>query len=76
MEDFYGQEMNRTTYNLARMNMILHGIHYRNFDLRQEDTLEDPQHIDKRFETVILPHGALFRGAAEGHIRRYLIEGG
>ena len=42
--DFYGQEMNRTTYNLARMNMILHGVHYRNFDLRQEDTLEHPQH--------------------------------
>lgn len=126
--DFYGQEMNRTTFNLARMNMILHGVHYRNFDLKQEDTLERPQHKDLRFEAVvanppfsanwsankihesddrfaqygrlapsskadfafvqhmlyqldengtmavILPHGALFRGAAEGHIRRYLIE--
>lgn len=126
--DFYGQEMNRTTYNLARMNMILHGVHYRNFDLKQEDTLEHPQHQDKKFEAivanppfsakwsankifdsddrfsqygklapaskadfafvqhmlyqlddsgtmaVVLPHGVLFRGAAEGHIRRYLIE--
>jgi type I restriction enzyme M protein len=40
VNDFFGQEMNRTTYNLARMNMILHGVHYRNFDIRQEDTLE------------------------------------
>ena len=126
--NFSGQEMNRTTYNLARMNMILHGVHYRNFDLRQEDTLEHPQHVDKRFEAVvanppfsakwssnplllnddrysqygrlapaskadfafiqhmlhqlddngtmavILPHGALFRGAAEGHIREYIIK--
>jgi len=51
--DFYGQEMNRTTYNLARMNMILHGVHYRQFDIRQEDTLEHPQHLDKRFEAVV-----------------------
>ena len=51
--DFNGQEMNRTTYNLARMNMILHGVHYRNFDLKQEDTLEHPQHADKRFEAVV-----------------------
>lgn len=125
---FYGQELNRTTYNLARMNMILHGIHYRKFDIRQEDTLERPQHIDERFEAivanppfsakwsanslhmsddrfsqygklapsskadfafvqhmihhlhdngqmaVVLPHGVLFRGSAEAHIRKYLIE--
>lgn len=51
--DFYGQEMNRTTYNLARMNMILHGVHYRNFDLRQEDTLVAPQHEGMLFEAVV-----------------------
>ena len=50
---FYRQEMNRTTFNLARMNMILHGIHYRNFDLRQEDTLERPQHEDMKFDAVV-----------------------
>lgn len=126
--EFCGQEMNRTTFNLARMNMILHDVHYRDFDLRQEDTLERPQHGDKKFEAivanppfsakwsatslfetddrfaqygrlapkskadfafvqhmlyhlddngtmaVILPHGVLFRGGAEGVIRRYLIE--
>ena len=128
VSDFYGQEMNRTTYNLARMNMILHGVHYRKFDIKQEDTLEHPQHIEKQFEAIVanppfsaqwsanplfttddrfsqygklapsskadfafvchmihhladngcmalvLPHGALFRGGAEQHIRRYLIE--
>ncbi len=127
---FYGQEMNPTTYNLARMNMILHGVHYQRFDLKNEDTLEHPapEHADMRFEAIVanppfsakwsasaihenddrfsaygklapktkadfafvqhmayhldsgatmacvLPHGVLFRGAAEGHIRRYLIE--
>ncbi len=39
VSNFYGQELNRTTYNLARMNMILHGVHYRKFDIKQEDTL-------------------------------------
>jgi type I restriction enzyme M protein len=110
------------------MNMILHGVHYRKFDIKQEDTLERPQHIDKQFEAivanppfsaqwsanqlfssddrfsqygklappskadfafvqhmiyhlaengimaVVLPHGVLFRGSAELHIRKYLIE--
>jgi len=125
---FYGQESNPTTYNLCRMNMIMHNVHYRKFDIKNEDTLEHPQHIDQRFETivanppfsakwsasplfmsddrfapygklapgskadfafvqhmvhqlddngtmaVVLPHGVLFRGGAEGHIRKYLIE--
>lgn len=128
VSSFYGQELNRTTYNLARMNMILHDVHYRKFDIQQEDTLLKPQHIDLRFEAIVanppfsakwnanasllsddrysqygrlapaskadfafvqhmihqldeagtmaivLPHGVLFRGAAEGHIRQYLIE--
>jgi type I restriction enzyme M protein len=128
VNNYYGQEMNRTTYNLARMNMILHGVHYRKFDIKQEDTLEHPQHIALQFEAIVanppfsaiwsanplftsddrfsqygklapsskadfafvqhmihhladngtmalvLPHGALFRGGAEQHIRRYLIE--
>lgn len=125
---FYGQEMNNTTYNLARMNMILHDVHFAKFDIKQEDTLEHPQHLDERFEAivanppfsanwsaspihmsddrfsqygklapsgkadyafithmiyqlaengtmaVVMPHGVLFRGGAEGHIRKYLIE--
>jgi type I restriction enzyme M protein len=50
---FFGQELNRTTYNLARMNMILHGVHYRQFDLKQEDTLVRPQHDGRQFEAVV-----------------------
>ncbi|MCC9066457.1 type I restriction-modification system subunit M [Flavobacterium piscisymbiosum] len=125
---FYGQEMNPTTYNLCRMNMIMHDVHYKRFDIKNEDTLERPQHYDMRFEAivanppfsanwsasplfmnderfsaygklapsskadfafvqhmvhqlddngtmaVVLPHGVLFRGGAEGHIREYLIK--
>lgn len=125
---FYGQELTSTTYNLARMNMLLHGVNYMNFDIRNDDTLEQPQHLEERFEAivanppysanwsadakfldderfsaygklapkskadfafiqhmiyqlddkgtmaVVLPHGVLFRGAAEGVIRKYLIE--
>lgn len=128
VSNFYGQELNRTTYNLARMNMIMHDVHYRKFDIKQEDTLEHPQHLEHRFEAIVanppfsanwsanplhlnddrfsqygklapsskadfafiqhmiyhlddngtmaivLPHGVLFRGGAEGHIRQYLIE--
>lgn len=125
---YYGQEQNRTTFNLARMNMILHGVHYRDFEIKQDDTLENPQHGDKKFEAivanppfsmdwsadslklnderfapygklapkskadfafiqhmlyhladngtaaVVVPHGVLFRGAAEGHIRQHIIK--
>ena len=126
--NFYGQELNTTTFNMARMNMILHGVKYNDFDIRQGDTLEEPQHKDMKFDAVVanppfsakwsasdsflddsrfsaygklapkskadyafvqhmiyqlnesgtmavvLPHGVLFRGAAELKIRRYLIE--
>ena len=125
---FYGQESNPTTYNLCRMNMIMHDVHYKKFDIKNDDTLERPQHSDQRFEAIVanppfsaewsasplfmsddryapygrlapkgtadfafvqhmihqladngsmacvLPHGVLFRGGAEGHIREYLIK--
>ena len=127
--EFFGQESNPTTYNLCRMNMIMHDVHYKRFDIYNEDTLVNPspKHIDKRFEAIVanppfsanwsasplfmnderfsaygklapkskadfafvqhmihqlddngtmacvLPHGVLFRGAAEGHIRKFLI---
>jgi type I restriction enzyme M protein len=130
VSEFYGQELTRTTYNLARMNMILHDVHYREFNIQHDDTLENPQHLDKRFEAIVAnppfsaiwkgeanplnstderfsqygrlapktkadyafiqhmiyqladngimacvaPHGVLFRGAAEGHIRKYIIK--
>uniref|UniRef100_UPI0028ECE9B0 type I restriction-modification system subunit M n=1 Tax=Acinetobacter harbinensis TaxID=1353941 RepID=UPI0028ECE9B0 len=49
----FGQEMNRTTYNLARMNMILHDVHFAKFDIKQENTLTRPQHLDKKFDAVV-----------------------
>lgn len=53
VSNFYGQELNRTTYNLARMNMIMHDVHYRKFDIKQEDTLEHPQHEGMKFEAIV-----------------------
>ena len=50
---FYGQESNPTTYNLCRMNMIMHDVHYKKFDIKNDDTLERPQHIDQRFEAIV-----------------------
>jgi len=64
VDDFFGQELNRTTYNLARMNMILHDVHFRHFDIRQEDTLQEPQHIDQKFEAIVAnpPFSAKWKG--------------
>ena len=51
--EFFGQRSNPTTYNLCRMNMIMHDVHFSRFDIKNEDTLERPQHIDHRFEAVV-----------------------
>jgi type I restriction enzyme M protein len=126
--EYYGQESNPTTYNLARMNMILHDINYKRFDIALDDTLIAPQHTSRKFEAVcanppfsakwsadpmfldderfaaagklapkskadwaflehmifqldddgtmasVVPHGVLFRGAAEQTIRKYFIK--
>lgn len=50
---YYGQELNPTTYNLARMNMILHGIHFDRFVIRQGDTLNDDCHSDLKAEVIV-----------------------
>lgn len=133
---FHGQELNTTTYNLARMNLMMHGVSYQNMDLKNADTLESdwpdgevngidrPRSFDAvvanppysakwdnnekklkdpRFKgygklapkskadyafvlhslyhlsaegtmAIVLPHGVLFRGAAEGKIRQAIIE--
>ena len=136
---YYGQELNTTTYNLARMNLMMHGISFNNMYLSNADTLgpdwpngldakgiDDPNCSfdavvanppysahwdnnetrlkDQRFKdyggklaprtkadyafvlhslyhlgsegtmAIVLPHGVLFRGAAEGVIRRNIID--
>ena len=129
---YYGQELNTSTYNLARMNMFLHGIVAENQKLRNGDTLDgdwptdeetdfnmvlmNPPYSakwsaasgflqDERFSeygvlapkskadyafllhglyhlknngtmAIVLPHGVLFRGAAEGKIREKLLRAG
>lgn len=53
-EGFYGQEINLTTYNLARINMFLHDINYAEFNLAHGDTLIDPAHWDDEpFEAIV-----------------------
>lgn len=133
---FFGQELNTTTYNLARMNLMMRGIAYGNMTLRNADTLEEDWPIDKKGDmeegmtfdavvanppysakwdnnerklkdprfaeygklapkskadyafilhclyhlkrtgkmAIVLPHGVLFRGAAEGKIRQTILE--
>jgi type I restriction enzyme M protein len=127
---FHGQERNTTTYNLARMNLILHNVEQTQMRLRNGDTLDEDWPTDEpylfnavvmnppysanwsadnkflsdpRFERfgklapkskadfafllhgfyhlndkgkmgIVLPHGVLFRGSAEGVIRKTLLE--
>ncbi len=125
--EFFGQELNQSTYNLARMNMILHDVGFEDFNIEQGDSIENPLHFGMRFDAIVanppfsakwssdkkfldderfsaygklapkskadfafvqhmiyhldengtmaivLPHGVLFRGAAEGVIRKYLV---
>jgi len=53
-DGFWGQEINHTTYNLARMNMFLHNINYDKFNIQLGDTLENPQFWeDKPFDAIV-----------------------
>jgi len=53
-EGFYGQEVNHTTYNLARMNMFLHNINYDKFNIVLGDTLRDPHFGDEKpFDAIV-----------------------
>ena len=53
-QGYYGQEINLTTYNLARINMFLHDVNYEKFNLAHGDTLTDPAHWDDEpFEAIV-----------------------
>lgn len=53
-EGFFGQEVNLTTYNLARINMFLHDINYNKFNIARGDTLIDPKHWnDEPFDAIV-----------------------
>ena len=49
----FGQEKNPTTFNLARMNMLLHGVKYNDFDIQNGDTLEADAFGDQQFDAVV-----------------------
>ena len=52
--EVYGQEINLTTYNMCRINMILHGVSYDKFDIAREDTLVSPKHWDyEPFDVIV-----------------------
>ena len=48
-----GQELNHTTYNLARMNMFLHGVNYTNFKLKQGDTIRNDKFEGEKFNAIV-----------------------
>jgi type I restriction enzyme M protein len=53
-DGFFGQEINPTTYNLARMNMLLHNINYDKFNIVLGDTLLTPQLKDEKpFDAIV-----------------------
>jgi len=51
--NYFGQELNPTTYNLGRMNMILHGVHFDHFKILQGDTLKEDMHVDLKAEAIV-----------------------
>lgn len=53
-DGFYGQEINMTNFNLARMNMFLHNVNYNNFSIKRGDTLLNPLHNDEKpFDAIV-----------------------
>lgn len=51
---YFGQEINMTNYNLARMNMFLHNVNYNDFSIKRGDTLLNPQHGDEKpFDAIV-----------------------
>jgi len=53
-QGYFGQEINLSTYNLARINMFLHDVPYEKFNLAHGDTLTDPAHLDDEpFEAIV-----------------------
>ncbi len=51
--EFYGQEINPTTYNLCRINMFLHNVNYAKFDIQLGDTLTTPHHLGMKFDAIV-----------------------
>ena len=73
VRDLYGQELNPTTYNLSRMNMLMHKIPFSDFDIKKGNTLENPKHIGKKFEGIIAnpPYSAHWNPTAMAQDERF-----
>jgi len=70
--NYYGQELNPTTYNLARMNMILHGVHFDRFSIRQGDTLKEDMHANLKAEAIVAnpPFSAQWKGDTDPTLKQ------
>jgi type I restriction enzyme M protein len=67
-QGYFGQEINLSTYNLARINMFLHDVPYEKFNLAHGDTLTDPAHLDDEpFEAIVSnpPYSINWEGDAD-----------
>ncbi|MFN7357355.1 MAG: type I restriction-modification system subunit M [Pseudanabaena sp.] len=65
-DGFYGQEINHTTYNLARMNMFLHNINYDKFNMQLGNTLDNPHFGDEKpFDAIVSnpPYSVKWKGS-------------
>lgn len=65
-DGFFGQELNHTTYNLARMNMFLHNVNYDKFNIQLGDTLMEPHFgDDKPFDAIVSnpPYSVKWKGS-------------
>jgi len=65
-DGFFGQELNHTTYNLARMNMFLHNINYDKFNIQLGDTLTNPHFQDDQpFDAIVSnpPYSVKWKGS-------------
>lgn len=65
-DGFFGQELNHTTYNLARMNMFLHNVNYDKFNIQLGDTLIEPHFGDEKpFDAIVSnpPYSVKWKGS-------------
>ncbi len=68
-DGFFGQEINRRTYNLCRMNMFLHNLNFDHFDIQLGDTLKEPKHeSDEPFDAIVSnpPYSVPWAGDSDG----------
>ena len=70
----YGQELNHTSYNTARMNLLMHKINYRSFLIKQGDTLKKDEYKEDKFDVIVAnpPFGSKWEHAGLENDPRFL----